>query len=770
MAKDVELHVGVGKDLSTMTTKIPDNAPRPWDGKYQTKHIGKRVTRIDGKAKATGKAKYTFDIQLPGMLHGQFVRCPYPSAIVESVDTVAAEAYPGVKAVMLVSKLPMTIRHADQEVVAIAATSPHIANEAAKLIKIKYTKKPFVLGIENAMSDTAPLVFKSQGPKKGAGDDLHGGAVKKSNSQKGNIRGPRITPTDASIEKVDEKLQNCASVVEATYQTQVQTHSALETHGVVAKWEDDDHLTVWASTQSTFVTRNDFATRLELPQANVRVITEHMGGGFGAKFRAGVFGIMAAKLAKKTQSPVKLMHNRREEHASGGNRPDTLQKLAIGCDKDGTLSAIKLHSYGSCGMATGGASKLAWPAKNIYQCDDVYLEESDVFTHSSPGTAFRAPGHPQGAFALEQTIDELAYKVNIDPLEFRKKNSLHHKVRQAEYEVGAKKFGWDKRNPKVAADKGVIKRGVGMANSVWYYFYMTGFQATIEVHNDGSVELMNGVQDLGTGIRTILAMVVAEELGLEIADIKIRIGDSTLGYGPASGGSQTTGGITPAARDAAYLAKMKMKEVAATAFSVEAKDIECDSAKFFVKGKPENVMTWKQVAARIPGDKFMVIGERKKDHHTIDPATVAGMQFAEVEVDTETGVVKVNRVVAVHDCGRPMNRLTLESQINGGVIQGISYALFEDRILDRNYGMMVNPNLEQYKIAGSMDVPEIDIEIMDVHHGCSSTGAIGIGEPATVPTAAAIANAVYHAIGVRIRELPITPDKVLKALASKGDK
>ncbi|RMF69888.1 MAG: xanthine dehydrogenase family protein molybdopterin-binding subunit, partial [Calditrichaeota bacterium] len=243
---------------------------------------------------------------------------------------------------------------------------------------------------------------------------------------------------------------------------------------------------------------------------------------------------------------------------------------------------------------------------------------------------------------------------------------------------------------------------------------------------------------------------------------------TNYGYAPASGGSVTTGAITPAARNAAYLAKQKMLQIAAPFLEVSPDALTTGDGKIFVKANPQKSLTWKQVASRIPGDKFTVIGERVRDYRRFNPRTTGGVQFAEVEVDVETGVIKVLRVVAVHDCGRPMDRLTVESQINGGVIQGISYALFENRILDRNTGVMVNANLEQYKIAGSLDVPTIEPIILEVNHGQNSTGAVGIGEPATVPTAAAVANAVFHATGVRVRKLPMTPATVLAALEAIG--
>ncbi len=490
-----------------------------------------------------------------------------------------------------------------------------------------------------------------------------------------------------------------------------------------------------------------------------------MGGGFGAKFGAGVYGVTAAKLARKAKAPVRLMLDRKEEHLCVGNRPDSVQTLKIGATKDGKLTGIKLISYGTAGVGTGAGT--SGPARNIYDYKHYYSEESDIFTNAGPGAAFRAPGHPQGAFALEQMIDELAYKLGMDPLEFRKMNTATNEIRQAEYKLAAEKSGWSKRNPQPGVDSGPIKRGIGLANSVWYYFYGTGFQATVQVNKDGSVEVTNGVQDIGGGITTVIAMVTAEELGLKPSDIVVTIGDTNLGFGPASGGSQTTAGITPAVRNAAYKAKLKMFEIAAERLDVSTDRLDIGGGKIFVHDQPDKSLTWKQVAAKIPGDKFLAVGERKKDFIDTIPKTIAGVQIAEVEVDTETGVINVERVVAVHDCGRPLDKLTLESQINGGIIQGISYALFENRILDRNTGVMVNANLDYYKIAGSLDIPKIESYVLDVNYGQSSTGAIGIGEPATVPTSAAIANAVFHATGARIRELPMTPAKVLTALQSK---
>ena len=395
---------------------------------------------------------------------------------------------------------------------------------------------------------------------------------------------------------------------------------------------------------------------------------------------------------------------------------------------------------------------------------NIYSEEADVYTNAGPAAPFRAPGHPQGTFAFEQAVDQLAYKVGIDPIELRIKNSASDKVRQVEYKIGAEKFGWSKRNPKPGSDTGVIKSGVGMANSLWFYIYAPGTHISLRVNDDGSVHLRSGVQDIGGGIVTPMAMIVAEELELKPSDIKVTIGDTEFGLAPSSGGSQTTSGVTPAVRKAAYTAKQKLLGYAADLMEVDKAEVQLAEGGVFSTRDSKKKMTWKEVTEEIPGGQFTVTADRTVDYYQTERWKISGVQFAEVEVDTGTGVIKVKRMVAVHDCGRPMNRLTIENQINGGIIQGVSYALYENRLLDRNTGIMVNPTLENYKIAGAQEVPVIESHILDLNLGQSSTGAIGIGEPATIPTAAAIANAVYHAIGVRVRELPMTPSVVLKAL------
>ena len=768
MPKEVNLFVGVNDKLDKITSKIPDNEPKPWDGKDKLKHVGKKIPRIDGHLKTTGKAKYTTDIALPGMLWARYLRSPYASAIIKNIDTSKAEKYPGVKAIDIVEELPMILRFAGQEILAIAAETEQIADDALKLITIEYEVLDFVVNLEDARLPASHSVYKEVIKREVTEADID--QADEGLSQSGNVRGPNIfvRPENLNEEDFDKIFGECSNLVEATYKTQVQTHSAMETHGVVAQWVDRDKLKVYASTQGTFSVRNELAQHFELPETNVQVITEFMGGGFGAKLGAGIYSVTAAYLAKKANAPVRLMLDRKEEHLCVGNRPSSVQKYKVGTDENNLLKAVKLETYGTSGIGTGAGSD--GPAKNLYMPPNVFVSHSDIFTNAGPSAAFRAPGHPQGTFGIEQAMDELAYKIGIDPLEFRLLNTKNDEIRQIQMKKGAEMIGWNKRNKKTNSDIGPIKRGIGLANSVWYYIRTRGHIVTVTITNDGSVKLVNGAQDIGGGITTVLAAVAAEELGLNPSDINVKIGDTELGQGPASGGSQTTPSLTPAARNAAYQAKLKLFEVAAPLLGTTIDNLDALDGKIVVKNNLKNYITFKYAASKIQGSQITGIGERVKDSRTEGVRWwIAGSQFADVSVDVETGIIKINKIAAVHDCGKPMDRLTIESQINGGVIQGISYALYEDRIFDRNTGIMVNSNLEQYKIAGPKDTPLIEIDIIDFNQGMNSTGAVGVGEPATIPTAAAIANAVYHAIGVRIRELPMTPDKVLNALY-EGDK
>jgi len=619
------------------------------------------------------------------------------------------------------------------------------------------------------MEQDAPIVHRGTVEARSTeGDEpgVAGGAA-----QKGNIR---MSPSQKKGD-VDKGLRQAKVTHEATYSTQVHTHSALETHSLVVRWDSPTKMTAWCSTQGIFSVRDELAEVFALKPQDVRVITEHLGGGFGAKFGASApgsrMGFIAGELARQARAPVALLLDRREEHLCTGNRPDSLQQVTLGATADGTLTAIKVLAHGSAGIGTGaGVGRNAF---GIYsRCPNIRVASHDVFTHAGPGTAFRAPGHPQGAFAIELALDELAAKLGKDPLDLRLAHN-EHPVRRHQFELGRQQFRWDERRKLALAQRQRdtrMRRGVGVAASIWGDFGRgKAVVATVSVGRDGSVEVRNGLQDIGGGITTVMAQVVAEVLHRPLAAVRVRIGDSELGPGVGSGGSTTTASVTPAVRAAAEAVKRQLGELAVKRLGGRPSEEPRWSREGVSVGK--QTLGFAALCKHIDGEALVATGTRPDTYGAYpmkfmgsNSYQIAGVQFIEVEVDTWTGIVRATEVLALHDCGRVMNALTCRSQIQGGIILGTSYALMEQRVMDSKRGVMLNANLESYKIAGALDIPEIEVVFTEVHTGANNTGAIGIGEPATIPTAAAIACALYNAIGAPVRDLPLTPDRVLAAL------
>jgi len=725
---------------------------KPWDLETKFEAMKGRYPRLEGPLKVTGRAKYTYDIKLPGMLWGRMVGSALPHAEIVKIDTTKAENLPGVKAVWTTES--RTVRFAGQDVAAVAAISPEVAADAARLIEITYNEKPFTTDLEKSMDVGAPPVYNE--------DQVPGNA---SVPRNGNILGPIV---GRGLQKGDVAagLSEADVTVEGTYRCVTHTHSPLEPHGVIAQW-DGDELTIYASTQGIFTVQEGVSEALEIPRTKVRVITEHMGGGFGSKLAPSAagsqFAVVACKLAKSAGAPVKLMLDRKQEHLCTGNAPSALMTVKIGAKKDGTFTAIHHRSFGSAGIAPGAGTSA--PLRNLYQnTPNILGEDHAVFTNAGPGAPLRAPGHPQGAFGLESAVDELAEKLGMDPLELRRKNESSP-VRVMQYEVGAKAIGWERRNKKAGDVPGPRKRGLGMANGEWNVNARgSGVGCEVRIHRDGSVECFSGAQDIGSGFRTAMAVVAAEELGLKPHDITMHVGDTRWPPGPGSGGSNTTNSVAPVVRQAAHDAKQKLFAAAAPSLGAKPEELEARGGKVFAAGKPGKSLTFKQAAAKIPGDQVAASAERKPQYELLRP-DIAGTQFCEVEVDTETGEVKIVKMVSVNDCGIPVNALTTESQVIGAMIQGASWALFENRLLDRSYGTMVNPNLESYKILMPTDMFEAVSILTPVANLGNNTSTAGIGEPPSVPTLAAVANAVFNATGARVRSLPITPDRMLAALA-----
>lgn len=753
------LRIPVGPAEAPVTLEVhpAPGDPPPWDLDTRLAQAAKRHPRLEGPQKVTGRAHYTYDVVLPGMLWAKMVRAPIPAGAILSIDTGKVERLPGVKGVWATDA--KRVRFAGQDIAAVAAVSQEIAEDAARLVEVRYEPGPFVASLEAAMAPGAPLVFPEGQVPGPAGAP-----------RSGNVVGPLPPPQlggarGGSRGDIARGFAEAEAIHEATYRLAVHTHAVLETHGVVAVWEGD-RLTVYASTQGIFMVRAALAEAFGLSRSKVRVITEHMGGGFGNKLYpsavGSAFAIVACRLARQTKAPVKLMLDRKEEQLCTGNGPGALMTVRLGAKGDGSLTAIHFRAHTEAGV--GQSARTGGPAGSLYaQVSHVRLEEHDVFTNAGPTCALRAPGHPQGAFAMECAMDELAHRLGLDPLELRRRNDTHP-FRRLFYDVGARAIGWARRSRVPGDSPGPKKRGIGMAHGNWYVLVREAVAVEVRVHRDGGVELFHGAQDLGTGIRTALAVLVAEELGLAPADIAVHVGDTRYPPGPTSGGSVTTNSSGPAARLAAHEARARLAALAAPLLRAGPDELRFADGKILVAADPSRAVPFREAAQKMPGEAIVCLADRKQQFEAVRQ-DLAATQFAEVEVDVETGVIRVLKMVGVSNCGIPVNLLTAENQLIGAQIQGASWALFEHRTLDRSVGTMVNPNLEAYKLLGPVDMFEaVPIFTAGANAG-NNISATGMAEPVFVPTLAAIANAVFNAIGVRLRELPMTPDRVVRALA-----
>ncbi|MEZ5276769.1 MAG: xanthine dehydrogenase family protein molybdopterin-binding subunit [Opitutaceae bacterium] len=679
----------------------------------ETKFLGKRTTRIDGIAKVTGTAKYSSDVQPEGWLFGMILRSKWPAALIQSIDLDKARKHPGIKAAILIREGSRNIRYYGEELAAVAGVSKQACLDALQLIRVKANSQPFVVNEGVAMAEGAPKVFE--------GESNVGEATLE---QRGDP---------------DAAFAAAHTVVEGFFSTQIQLHHPLETHGTTADFRSDE-LTSWASTQGIFSVRDGLADALEIPQNKVRVISDFMGGGFGAKFGAGVEGVVAARLSKEAGAPVKLMLTRFDEALAVGNRPSSFQRIRLGSDHEGKLTAFDMDSFGSAGYASGGETAgggggAGFPAPYIYPIENVRVKQAGVAINAGSARAFRAPGHPQASFGMESVLDQLAASLGMDPLEIRLRNDPSE-TRRKEYKLAAEKIDWAGKWHPPGKTPGPIKSGLGCAGATWGGGG-GGTKAEAIVNSDGTVEIHCGTQDLGTGTKTLIAVIAAELFGLEPTDIIVRIGDTRFPPSGGSGGSTTAASVSPAIYDLCQNVIAELEKV---------------SGLEDVRGT-----SWKAACRKIGINPLTVQGQWQKG---LSSSGVGGVQMIEVDVDTETGFVHVRKVVCVQDCGLIVNKLTCESQVNGGIIMGLGYALYENRVMDDATGVVLNPNFETYKLPGAADIPDIEIYLIDM----PERGVIGVGEPVTIPTASAVANAVANAIGVRVDSLPITPDKVLAAL------
>jgi xanthine dehydrogenase YagR molybdenum-binding subunit len=777
-----------------------------WPDAKSCSWIGHRVSRVDGPDKVSGRAKYTYDAHSKNMLYGTIVRCPYPHAKITAIDISAAQKIPGVKAVTVVQKPGAEIHWAGDEIVGIAASSEGVALDAARAVKITYEQLPFMVDDVsepkgNIAEDTGPYnedaiwdMLDNQIPANLIVQRLQEGITFKpteaqlkefaANGAAPNViealkaapvkqvEGPKVkSPYKRAATQIqgdpEAAFKEAEVVSEGYYGASVITHCCLESHGAVVAWDPaSNHIDVQVSTQNVSGIAGQMSQPLGVPASNIHMHQQHIGGGFGSKFGPDRWTFVAAELSKMAGgAPVKMMLDRRSELEVAGARPSAFANIKVGLKKDGTVTAWDSSSWGTGGPGGGGA----YPVPYVFDIPNQHKVHTAIATNIGPTRAWRAPSHPQAAVLTMCALDDAAAKIGMDPYDLFLKNIAYTGPRAKnyaeEFAIANDLMEWKKRwHPRGDKTKGPIKRGLGLSLHTWGGRGHAS-NCDLTIHPDSSVEIKMGTQDLGTGTRTAILMVAAETLGISIDQIKLYIGDSNYPVSGGSGGSTTIGGVSSSTRRAAVNAVNMLFAKVAPSLNAKPEELVAHEGKIFVANDPSRSLTWKQACAKLGAMPINVMGKNPDREHPPDLTNsgVAGVQMADVSVDTETGIVRVNKMVAVQDCGLIINKKTAESQIYGALIMGISYALYEEKHMDPVTGRMLNPNMQFYRLAGYADIPELVVHMM-TGPGYDERGVIGLGEPPVISPGAAISNAVANAIGVRVPEIPLTPDRVIAAL------
>ena len=747
--------------------------------------VGTRPIRHDGVDKVIGAAKYGADIQLSGMLHGKVLRSPYAHARIRSIDTSKAEAISGVTAVVTSKDFPIIsdsiidlsetqgnarlmaehVMAADKAlykghaVAAVSATSPHIAELALEAIEIDYEVLKPVLSLEEAMKEDAPLLhdnlttyFKLERFAKG--DDT---------GAKSNI----ASHIQHKLGDVEEGFQEADVIVEREFTTQTVHQGYIEPHASTATWAGDGRLTIWTCTQGSFAIRSSCAAILDIPESQVRVIPTEIGGGFGAKITTYLEPV-AAVLSKKSGRPVKLVMSRKDVFEGTGPTSASLMRTKIGATKDGKITAAQLWMAFEAGAYPGspiGGGTLC--ATGPYNIANLLVDGYDVVCNKQKVQAYRAPGQPQGAFAVEPVIDELAEKLGIDPIEFRLMNVSKEGDRMPNG-VPHPHFGIKEMEEAMRAHPHykTSLTGPNQGRGVAVGYRWQGGQAssaTITVNNDGTINLVTGSVDIG-GSRTAVAMQAAEILGIKAEDVSPTVVDTdTIGWTGVTGGSRTAFDTGLAAIQASEEIIRLMKARAAITWEMKEEDVSFDHGTFLC-AKTEDTISFKDLSARLMRTGGPVTCSVSAASPGSGPI-IAG-NLVDVEVDPETGKVDILRFTAFMDVGTAIHPAYVEGQIQGGTVQGIGWALNESYFYD-DEGSMLNSSFLDYRMPTSLDVPMIETVMIEVPNPKHTFGVRGVGEAPIIPPLPALANAISDAIGVRMLDLPMTPDVILTALESK---
>lgn len=776
------------------------NTQYAWPVPEKRSFIGKRISRVDGPVKVSGKAKYTYDLHPAGMLYGKVLRSPYAHAKVVSVDKSAAEKMPGVKAVHVVQGPGSEIHWAGDDIVVVAAVDEPTAADAVRQIKVQYEPLPHFVNDfaepTNVAEDKSPLtesdlrdMYRNQVPEAQIVSKIQQQGIafeakaetldqmrqrQVSDNVIAALKSAQVKPaakSHSSYKKQAQQVkgdptagfQQAEVVSEGIYGCPVITHCCLESHGSIAEWPSDDKLFVHISTQNVSGLSNEYAQALKIPAGNVHIHQDHIGGGFGSKFGADRWGIYTAQISKKAGGkPVKVMLERDAELMVAGCRPSAFAKVKVGAKKDGTLVAWESESWGTGGPGGGGAP----PMPYVVNIPNQRKQHVAVLTNIGPARAWRAPNHPQGCLITMGALEDLSAKLQMDPVEFLLKNieltAPRADTYREELQIASELMGWKQNwHPRGQSGSGPVKRGLGVSIHTWGGRGHNS-NCALTIHPDGSVEMKMGTQDLGVGTRTAILIVAADSLGIPMESINLMIGDNQYPSSGGSGGSTTIGGVSSSTRRAAVDALSELFAKVAPELKAQPGDLESVSGSIRVKSDPSRSIPWKQACAKLGTQPIQVTG-KNPGPGDLSSSGVGGAMMADASVDTETGIVKMNKMVCVQDCGLVISLKTAESQCYGAMIMGIATTLYEEKIMDPTTGRMLNPNMDFYRLAGIGDIGEMVVHMM-TGKGYDERGPIGLGEPPTVSPAAAISNAVANAIGVRVPFLPLTPDRVLAAL------
>ena len=740
--------------------------------------IGEPIDRTDGRLKVTGGARYSAEISLPGLVHGVLVTSTVSNGAVASMDISAAEKAPGVVAVFTpfnMPKLPKQpepkggVRPSSRKIsllqddavhyelqpigVVVADTLEH-AVHGALLVGVKYQEQPPIAGLVTHLGDAF---------------------------SPGKVGGSHPEPADTEGREADPLLAGAHTKLSQVYQTPIENHNAMEPHATIAWWTDPEHLTLFDATQGVFSDRKRVAELFQLQPENVRVVCHYVGGGFGSKGPVWSHTMLAAMCARQVGKPVRLVLTRREMYNNTGSRAHTYQSLSLGTDEGGKLSALRHDSINNTSAFDDFTESAATTSRMLYACDKIETAHRLVRLNTGTPSYMRAPGEASGTFALESAMDELAYELKMDPIELRLKNYAEtdqeekkpfssKSLRQC-YEQGAKAFGWDKRQaspePRSVRD-GRWLVGYGMATAT-YPTHRSASHALARIHPDGTALVQAGTQDLGTGTYTVMTQVAAATLGLPLDKVRFELGDTLLPETPVSGGSQTAASTGSAVQGVCQeaitqLVQRAIADEKSPLHGAAEGDVTAVDGRLSLKADPSKGETYAALLTRSRQPVEAKIDAKPTEEMRKYSTHSFGAQFAEVRVNEDTGEVRVARWVGAFGVGNRLNDKTATSQLKGGIIFGIGMALMEHTVVDDQTAKIVNPNLAEYHVPVNADVPDLDVIFVDEHDDIiNPLGVKGVGEIGIVGTPAAIANAVYHATGIRVRELPITPDTLLKA-------